>query len=61
VDKLWVSVNISVGVCSIPNLVAILALSGAFFKLMHDYFTGKNKYLTIIVDYKKNYVKTAKQ
>lgn len=60
-DKLWVFANISAGVCSIPNLVAILALSGAFFKLMHDYLTGKNEYATIIVDYKKNYVKTAKQ
>jgi len=61
VDKLWVFANISVAVCSIPNLIAILALSGTFFKLMYDYLTGKNEYATIIVDYKKNYVKTAKK
>ena len=60
VEKLWVFANISVGVCSLPNLVALLALSGAFFKLMRDYLTDKNKYATVIVDSSKTYVKTAK-
>jgi AGCS family alanine or glycine:cation symporter len=60
VEKLWVFANISVGVCSLPNLVALLALSGAFFKLMRDYLTDKNKYATVIVDLSKTYVKTAK-
>ena len=59
VDKLWVFANISVGACAIPNLIAILALSGVFFKLMKDYLTGKNEYATEIVDSLKNYIKTA--
>jgi AGCS family alanine or glycine:cation symporter len=60
VEKLWVFANISVGVCSLPNLVALLALSGAFFKLMRDYLLGKNAYATKVVDLSKIYVKTAK-
>ncbi len=60
VEKLWVFANISVGVCSLPNLVALLALSGAFFKLMRDYMTDRNKYATAIVDTSKAYVKKAK-
>jgi len=59
VDKLWVFANISVGVCSLPNLIAVLALSGAFFKLMKDYLQGRNEYATSIVDSSKKYVKTA--
>jgi len=59
VDKLWVLANISVGVCSLPNLVGVLALSGAFFKLMKDYLQGRNEYTTRIVDSSKKYVKTA--
>ena len=60
VDKLWVFANISVGVCSIPNLIAILALSSAFFALMRDYLQNRNKYATKIVDSTKNYVKMPK-
>lgn len=59
VDQLWVFADISVAACSIPNLIAVLALSGAFFKLMKDYFSGKNEYATKVVDFKKNYVKIA--
>jgi AGCS family alanine or glycine:cation symporter len=59
VEKLWVFANISVGVCSLPNLVALLALSGAFFKLMKDYLMEKNQFSTAIVDSSKTYVKTA--
>jgi len=61
VDKLWVFANISVAVCSLPNLVALLALSGAFFKLMKDYMEGRNQFSTAIVDVKKNYVQTKKR
>jgi len=57
VDKLWVLADIAVGVCAIPNLIAILALSGVFIKLMKDYLEGKNEYATGIVDRKKNYVR----
>lgn len=60
VEKLWVFANISVGMCSLPNLVALLALSGAFFKLMKDYIMDKNKYATAKVDASKTYVKIAK-
>jgi AGCS family alanine or glycine:cation symporter len=59
VDRLWVFANISVGVCSLPNLVALIALSGGFFRLMKDYLLDKNEYTTSIVDSKRNYVKTA--
>jgi len=60
VDKLWVFANIAVGVCSIPNLIAILALSGPFLLLMKDYLNGKNVYATAAVDVSKEYVKIAK-
>jgi AGCS family alanine or glycine:cation symporter len=56
VDKLWVFANISVAVCSLPNLIALLALSGAFFKLMKDYLEGRKQFSTAIVDSQKNYV-----
>jgi AGCS family alanine or glycine:cation symporter len=60
VEKLWLFANISVGVCSLPNLVALLALSGAFFKLMKDYLLNKNEYATSVVDSSKKYVRTPK-
>ncbi len=44
VDKLWVFANISVGVCSLPNLVAVIALNSVFFVLMRDLFSGTNRY-----------------
>lgn len=59
VDKLWIFANISVGVCAIPNLIAVLALSGVFFKLMKDYLQGRNEYSTGIVDSTQKYIKTA--
>jgi AGCS family alanine or glycine:cation symporter len=58
VDRVWVFANISVGVCALPNLVAVLALAGAFIKLMKDYLNGVNQYATRIVDVSKNYVRT---
>jgi len=60
VDKLWVFANISVGVCSLPNLVAVLALSGVFFKLMRDFLLGRNDYATKVVDSSRKYIKMAK-
>lgn len=59
VEKLWVFANITVGVCAIPNLIAVLALSGVFFKLKADYMNKKNEYSTKIVDISKKYVRTA--
>jgi len=60
VDKLWAFADIAVGVCAIPNLIAVLALSGVFVKLMKDYMYGKNQYTTKIVDLNRNYIRKAK-
>lgn len=59
VDQLWILANISVGVTAIPNLFALLFLSGVFFKLMRDHLKGENKYSTEIVDHSGKYIKTA--
>ncbi|MFC2167654.1 alanine/glycine:cation symporter family protein [Acidobacteriota bacterium] len=59
VERLWVFANISVGVCVLPNLVALLALNGVFFKLMKDYMSGRNKYRTEITDSTQQFVKKA--
>jgi AGCS family alanine or glycine:cation symporter len=59
VDQLWALANISVVVSALPNLVALLLLSGVFVTLMRDYLTGCNEYATAIIDKNKNYVKVA--
>lgn len=59
VDRVWVFANIAVGVCAIPNLIAVLALSGPFFVLMKDYLEGRNVYATQLIDASKRYVRTA--
>lgn len=59
VDKLWTFANIAVGVCAIPNLIAVLALSGVFIKLMRDYLDGHNKYSTRVIDITREYIKRA--
>ncbi len=50
VDRLWVLANIAVAVVSIPNLVAMLCLSGVFVTLMRDELSGKRVYATANVD-----------
>lgn len=60
VDRLWVFANISVGVCALPNLVALLALNGVFFVLMKDYLSGKEKFNCADVDRTGGYVRKAK-
>ena len=57
VDRLWVFANLAVGSCAIPNLIAVLALSGAFFTLMRDYLRGENRYATAITDSSREYVR----
>ncbi len=57
VDRLWVLASISVGVCAVPNLIAVLALSGAFFRLMQDFLEGRNEYATRNVDRTREYVR----
>ena len=59
VDRIWVFANIAVGVCAIPNLIAVLALSGPFLKLMDDYISGRNKYAAPVIDESKAYVRKA--
>jgi AGCS family alanine or glycine:cation symporter len=61
VDRVWVFANIAVGVCAIPNLVAVLALSGGFMKLMQDYLSGRKEYAARTIDVSKDYVKKANQ
>ena len=58
VDRVWVFARIAVGVCAIPNLIAVLALSGAFMKLMKDHLEGRNEYSTLKVDASGQFVRT---
>jgi AGCS family alanine or glycine:cation symporter len=60
VDRLWIFANISVGVCALPNLVAVLALNGVFFVLMKDYLSGENTFNCARVDRTGVYVRTGK-
>ena len=60
VDALWVFADIATGVCAIPNLIGVIALSGVYLKLQKDYLEGKNEFLTSITDKEKNYIRKAK-
>ncbi len=60
VDRLWVFANIAVGVCAIPNLVAVLALSGVFLALMGDYLSGERRFSTGAVDASGAWVRKAR-
>lgn len=59
VDQLWAFANISVAASALPNLVALLLLSGAFLTLMRDYISGENKYATEVSDTSRRYVREA--
>ena len=61
VDQLWSLANISVAASALPNLVALLFLSGVFITLMKDYLSGDNQYATRIIDGTGNYVRIAGQ
>ncbi len=61
VDRLWVFANIAVAICAIPNLIAVLSLSGAFMTLMTDYLSGRKQYATSIVDRSKDYVRNGER
>jgi AGCS family alanine or glycine:cation symporter len=50
VDRLWVMANIAVAVVALPNLVAMLCLSGVFVTLMRDELSGERAYATAKVD-----------
>jgi AGCS family alanine or glycine:cation symporter len=59
VDQLWALASISVAASALPNLVALLILSGVFVTLMKDYLSGKNNYQTRIIDENQQYVRVA--
>lgn len=59
VEKVWSFANIAVGVCAIPNLIAVVALSGVFLTLMKDYLQDRNRYATGTIDASKEYVRKA--
>ena len=58
-DELWAVANISVFLSAIPNLVALLMLSGVFLTLMRDYLSGEKKYATALIDVSRAWVRTA--
>jgi len=60
VDRLWVFANVAVGVCALPNLIALLALSGVFLALMKDYLEGRNLYATESTDRTQDHIRNAK-
>jgi AGCS family alanine or glycine:cation symporter len=59
VDQLWALANISVAASALPNLVALLILSGVFISLMKDYLSGTNQYATAIIDRNRQYIRIA--
>jgi AGCS family alanine or glycine:cation symporter len=56
VDRVWVFANIAVAVCALPNLVAVLLLSGAFMRLMRDYIDGSFRFASRAVDESQDWV-----
>lgn len=60
VEQLWALANISVVASALPNLVALLLLSGVFLTLMKDYLSGENRHATAITDDSKQYVRMAR-
>lgn len=61
VDQLWALANISVAASALPNLVALLLLSGVFIRLMQDYLSGDKKYTTDIIDRNRQYIRIAEK
>ena len=59
VDQLWALANISVAASALPNLVALLLLSGVFMTLMKDYLSNENRHATETTDQNKQYVRMA--
>lgn len=50
VDRMWLVANVAVAVTAIPNLFAMLSLSGVFTKLMRDELSGERAYRMTVVD-----------
>lgn len=57
VDQLWALANISVAASALPNLVALLMLSGVFITLMKDYLSGEARYATAKTDVDRQYAR----
>ena len=50
VDRMWLVANVAVAVTAIPNLFAMLALSGVFRRLMRDEVSGERAFATEALD-----------
>ena len=61
VDQLWALASISVAASALPNLVALLLLSGVFMKLMKDYLDGTNEFATATTDAARQYIRMAEK
>ena len=61
VDQLWALANISVAASALPNLVALLVLSGVFMTLMKDYLSGENRFATVSTGASRQYVRMVNQ
>ena len=59
VDQLWMVADISVAVSALPNLVALVFLSGVFLVLMRDYTSGTMRYTTRYTDGGGDWVRRA--
>ena len=59
VDQLWALANISVAASALPNLVALLVLSGVFMTLMKDYISGEHRFATATTDTTRQYIRMA--
>jgi len=59
VDQLWALANISVVASAIPNLFALLFLSGVFMILMRDYLSGERRYATEKIDSSRDWIRVA--
>jgi len=51
--------NISVAASALPNLVALLILSGVFMALMKDYLSGEQRFATAVTDKNRQYIRMA--
>ena len=60
VDQLWAFANISVAASALPNLVALLMLSGVFLALAKDYVGGELRHATAVTDRERRYVRSAR-
>jgi len=59
VDQLWALASISVAASALPNLLALLLLSGVFITLMKDYLSGEYRYTTASSDSSRRYIRMA--